>query len=106
MLVKDELKRMQLNFVEEEEFMGRRPDFIIDNDIIIEVDGDIHYDTHTSLEIAKTAVRNYTFLYTGKRLLILKLDEYHVARQNDSISAFIQRKLNLILKDKDILMIK
>jgi very-short-patch-repair endonuclease len=53
--------------------MGIRPDFLIDNDIIIEVDGDIHYDTYTHYEVPRTAIRNYTFLYTGKRLLILKL---------------------------------
>lgn len=85
---------------------GRYCDFVVNDELVIEVDGDIHYDTRTGLEMPSTMFRNFSFLYCGKRLLVLQLSEYHIARQHNQLSEYVRYKLEHILNDRDILMAK
>lgn len=86
--------------------IGRRFDFMVNEDLIIEVDGDFHYDAETGKENSGTMVRNFVFLKSGKRLLIIKLVDYHFARQRDQFTEVFRHKLSQIMNDKDIIFSK
>ena len=88
------------------EVTGRKVDFLINGELVIEVDGDFHYNPTTGIEIGRTVLRNLTYLWSGKRFLVFRLVDYNFARQTGTISSYIRNKIQWILNDKDVIMLK
>lgn len=57
----------------------------MNNEYIVEVDGDFHFDPATREDNPYTKLRNFMFLTAGYRVLVFRLPDYHSARRQDKV---------------------
>lgn len=95
---------MGLRAQREVEVSGRYVDFLVD-DIVIECDGDHHFDLHTMDYNETTHFRNLHLLLSGYRLLIVNIFEYNRHRRTEEFAALLRKKLMAMDRNKAVMVV-
>lgn len=84
---------------------GRFVDFLLEDNIIIEIDGDYHFNVHKMEYNENTQFRNLHLLLSGYRLILLNIFEYNENRYPDKLSELVKKKLDFMKKTKAMIVI-
>ena len=87
---------MGLKYESECSVLGKRVDYMINDNIIIELDGDVHIDFNTMEDKESTAFRNLLFLCGGYRMMIISINEYNLNRSVEHMQFLIEKKLRIL----------
>jgi very-short-patch-repair endonuclease len=98
------LLKLKIGFQKEVNISNRFIDFIIEDNIILELDGTIHtYPFHFENDDV-TCYRNLHLVLAGYRLVVISIYEYNMHREVDELAALLLRKLKL-LKEEDCIAV-
>jgi very-short-patch-repair endonuclease len=87
------LTGLGLRYQSETNVSSRFIDFLIEDDIILEVDG-LHHFCLNSLQLTdKTQARNVHLLLKGYRMMMINIYEYNIAREKEDLMELIKCKL-------------
>lgn len=91
-----------MTFQTEVEAGDRSCDILVEGNIVIEVDGDVH--TENTQSLMRTIGRNYMKIFMGFRLIVVKIDDYH--KSGRELKELLKRRLEMMKNDPEIIMIE
>lgn len=92
--------KLQIDYQKEVHISGRFIDFLIEDRIILELDGMHHFHPFYFEDKDTTTYRNLHMLLAGYRLIVISIHEYNLHREVDQLAALLTQKLSL-LKETD-----
>ena len=73
-------------------------DILINNEIVLELDGEGHYMFLTNEIIPETSTRNLQLLLSGYKLVIISMFEYNDNRKLGDLENVLREKIELVAK--------
>ena len=90
------LLKLGLKYKKEECVSSRYIDFLLEDNIIIEIDGMHHFQNYYFENDDVTAYRNLHLLLAGYKIIIMSIHEYNQNRDIPDLIKLLTKKLNLM----------
>jgi very-short-patch-repair endonuclease len=104
MRTEEVLVELGLSFQAELEVSGRFIDFLVGDDVVLELDGIHHFNLNSLQMTDKSQSRNLHFLFKGYKVVLINIYEYNLAREIGELKQLLTAKMAL-LKEKDAVMV-
>ena len=90
------LRLMEIPFEVEVMVDGRSVDFLLEGKVILECDGDYHYNMHRMEYNMETEFRNLHLALSGYQLITVNIFEYNRYRYSQQLAELIKKKLSFM----------